>query len=59
MKKLMERHGLAKAATIDGPLAYRAAMEDIENAGKQGAGASPTTGQKTLNCRSDDESGPC
>ena len=38
MKKLMRRHGRAKAVTTDGLRSYRAAMKEIGNADKQEVG---------------------
>ena len=38
MKKLMKRHGRAKAVTMDGLRSYSAAMKEIGNAGKQEVG---------------------
>jgi len=38
MKKLMKRHGRAKAVTTDGLRSYKAAMKDLGNADKQEVG---------------------
>jgi putative transposase len=38
MKKLMKRHGTAKAITTDGLRSYKAAMAELGNAGKQEIG---------------------
>ena len=38
MKKLMKRHGKARAITTDGLRSYRAAMKELGNAGKQEVG---------------------
>jgi len=38
MKKLMKRHGPARAITTDGLRSYKAAMNDLGNAGKQEVG---------------------
>jgi transposase-like protein len=38
MKKLMKRHGSARATTTDGLRSYKAAMTELGNAGQQAAG---------------------
>ncbi len=57
MKKLMKRHGSAKAITTDGLRSYKAAMNELGNPSNRWSAAGPTTGWRTAPCPSDDESG--
>jgi len=59
MKKAPKRHGSPVTITTDGLRSYRAAMDELGNAGSRRSVAGPTTGSRIAICHFDDASGQC
>jgi len=53
MKKLMKRHGPAKAITADGLRSYKAAMKELATPKSRRSAAGPTTGSRELSAQTD------